>query len=403
MPRRTLLLLGGSRYAVPVIEAAHELGARVVTCDYLPGNYAHRFSDGYVNASVTDCEAVLAAARRVRADGIMSFATDPGVVAAAYAAERLGLPFQGPLSAVATLQNKVRFRALLRENGFACPWSRSFASVGEAEGCAGELPYPVVVKPADSAGSKGVSRVDGPAGMGRAVEAALAESRSGSCIVEECVECAGCPSDSDCFCVDGSMTCVSFTEQRFDGAAPNPLVPVGYVMPARMPSAGRRAIAAELQRLCALLGLRDGVFNVEARMGVDGRAYLMEVSPRGGGNRLSELLRRASGTDLVRASVLAALGLRAEGVGMPRYRSGVWYEQVVHATRDGVFGGVSYAPGFREEHVVEEQLWVRPGGRVRALTGANRSFGTVLYRFSDYAELDEFLAEPGRFVRVEVR
>ncbi|WP_368134111.1 hypothetical protein, partial [Collinsella bouchesdurhonensis] len=120
MPK-TLLLLGGARYAIPVIDAAHGLGARVVTCDYLPDNYAHRFSDGYVNASIVDEGAVLAAAESVHADGIMSFAADPGVVSAAYAAERLGLPFQGSYEAVSLLQDKERYRSFLRDNGFNCP------------------------------------------------------------------------------------------------------------------------------------------------------------------------------------------------------------------------------------------------------------------------------------------
>ena len=59
---KTLLLLGGARYALPVIDAAHEVGAKVITCDYLPNNFAHAYSDGYINASIVDNEAVLAAA-----------------------------------------------------------------------------------------------------------------------------------------------------------------------------------------------------------------------------------------------------------------------------------------------------------------------------------------------------
>ena len=102
---KTLLLLGGARYALPVIKAAHELGAKVVTCDYLPHNYAHAFSDDYINASIIDNEAVLAAAKQCKADGIMSFAADPGVVSASYAAEKLGLPFQGSYEAVDRVEN----------------------------------------------------------------------------------------------------------------------------------------------------------------------------------------------------------------------------------------------------------------------------------------------------------
>ena len=84
--RKKLLLLGGSRYLLPVIKAAHDLGVYVITCDYLPYNYAHQFADEYHNVSIIDKEAVLALAQKLNIDGIMSYATDPGVVTAAYVA-----------------------------------------------------------------------------------------------------------------------------------------------------------------------------------------------------------------------------------------------------------------------------------------------------------------------------
>ena len=104
--QKKLMILGGSRYALPVIEAAHKLGIHVITCDYLPDNYAHRFSDEYCNVSIINKEATLEAAKRLEIDGIVSFACDPGVVTAAYVAEQMGLPNVGPYESVCILQNK---------------------------------------------------------------------------------------------------------------------------------------------------------------------------------------------------------------------------------------------------------------------------------------------------------
>lgn len=401
---KTLLLLGGARYALPVIDAAHELGARVVTCDYLPGNYAHRFSDGYVNASIVDRDAVLEAARSVSADGIMSFAADPGVTSAAYAAERLGLPFQGSYESVRILQDKERYRSFLRDNGFNCPELHVFRSVAEAAAMADSLQYPVIAKPVDSAGSKGCSRVDGPEGLRNAVEEALSFSRDGRCIVEQFLEKSGDSSDADAFILGGRFRCVSFTSQLFDPACPNPYTPAAYAMPASMPAWAQSELAGELQRLADLLGLRDGVFNIETRVARDGKAYIMESSPRGGGNRLCEMLRRATGgrTDLIRCAVQAALGLPVDDVSAPAY-DGFWYQQMLHSDRAGAFAGVGYAPGFREAHVAEEQLWVSPGDRVESFTGANHAFGSVFLRFGTRAELDAFRAAPDEFMRVDVR
>ena len=403
MLRKTLLLLGGARYALPVIGAAHKIGARVVTCDYLPDNYAHAFSDGYINASIVDNEAVLAAARECKADGIMSFAADPGVVAASYAAEKLGLPFQGSHEAVSILQDKERYRAFLRDNGFNCPELHIYRSADEAMAEADGIAYPVIAKPVDSAGSKGCSRVDGPEGLRAAVECALEFSRDGRCIVEQFLEKRGDSSDADGFVTGGKFTCVSFTSQLFDPAVPNPYTPAAYTMPASMPAWAQDELVCELQRLADLLGLRDGVFNIETRVATDGKAYIMESSPRGGGNRLCEMLKHATSgkTDLVMAAVKAALGDPVGELPMPEY-DGYWYQQMLHSDHDGVFLGMEYSPGFAEEHVAEEQLWVEPGTKVEAFTAANHAFGSVFLRFDSQEELDAFRAAPAELMRVKV-
>ena len=400
---KTLLLLGGARYALPVIHAAHEVGAKVITCDYLPNNFAHAYSDGYINASIVDNEAVLAAARECNADGIMSFAADPGVVAASYAAEKLGLPFQGSYEAVSILQDKERYRAFLRDNGFNCPELHIYRSADEAATDADAITYPVIAKPVDSAGSKGCSRVDGPEGLKAAVEHALEFSRDGRCIVEQFLEKEGDSSDADGFVSGGKFSCVSFTSQLFDPEVPNPYTPAAYTMPASMPSWAQAELVSELQRLADLLGLRDGVFNIETRVATDGRAYIMESSPRGGGNRLCEMLKHATAgkTDLVLAAVKAALGEPVGELSMPEY-DGFWYQQMLHSDHDGAFAGIEYAPGFEDAHVAEEQLWVKTGDKVEAFTAANHAFGSVFIRFDSQAELDEFRAAPAEYMRAKV-
>ena len=174
-------------------------------------------------------------------------------------------------------------------------------------------------------------------------------------------------------------------------------------MPASMPEWAQKELVSELQRLADLLGLRDGVFNIETRVATDGKAYIMESSPRGGGNRLCEMLKHATAgkTDLVMAAVKAALGEPVGELPMPAY-DGYWYQQMLHADRDGAFAGMEYAPGFKEAHVAEEQLWVGPGQKVEAFSAANHAFGSVFMRFDTQEELDAFRAAPGEYIRARV-
>ena len=147
--KKKLMLLGGLRYLLPVIEAAHRHGIHVITVDYL-------YSDEYHNVSIIDKDAVLALAQQLQIDGIMSFAVDPGVVSAAYTAEKMGLPFQCSYEAACILQDKSRFRKFLADNGFRDYYKPSgvlFEAV--AAGCV------LILSPwAYDAGKRHISRAD---------------------------------------------------------------------------------------------------------------------------------------------------------------------------------------------------------------------------------------------------
>lgn len=401
MPQKTLLILGGSLYIFPLINKCHELGIRVVTCDYLPHNYAHRFADEYINASIVDKDAILQVAQGVKADGIVSFAADPGVVTASYVAEKLGLPFEGSYESVSTLQHKDKFRAFLHDNEFNAPQSFAFSSLDEARPLTDSLPYPVIVKPTDSAGSKGVSRVDGPEAFVAAFENAISFSIEKKVIVEEFIDKAGFSSDADAFSVDGKMTCVSFTDQMFDLAAENEYTPAAYAMPSTMSDTAKQTLKDDLQRVCDLLGLQTGIYNIETRVNHQGKPYIMEMSPRGGGNRLAEMLRAAADQDLITATVLAAVGLPFDAPSMPTY-DGCWYQTVVHSDIDGVFCGLDIDPDFQAAHVRDVSLWVEKGAAVHNYSSADLSFGSVFMRFDSRDELDAVLPIFNKLIRVNM-
>ena len=387
---KKLLLLGGAHYLLPVIREAHALGLYVITCDYLPDNTAHRYADEYRNVSIVDREAVLETARELGIDGVMSFACDPGVVTAAYVAEKLGLPSVGSWESVSILQDKGRFRAFLRDHGFTVPWARSFAEKKDALAEAADFPWPVIVKPVDSAGSKGVRRVDRAEELPAAIDGALAFSRGGRFIVEQFIPQRGYSSDTDCFSADGKLVYCSFDEQRFDAAAENPYTPAAYAWPSSMPVEIQKELRGELQRLMTLLGLGTSLYNIETRQGTDGRAYIMEVSPRGGGNRLSEVLELATGAKLIRNAVKAAVGMPVDALSDPVY-DGHWAEIILHSDRDGAFRELWIDPACRD-YVVETQLWVVPGEQVERFSGANKAVGTLVLKFPDRETLEKTMA-----------
>lgn len=400
--QKKLMLLGGLRYLIPVIEAAHKLGIYVITCDYLPDNIAHKYSDEYCNISILDKDAVLNAARRFQIDGIMSFAVDPGVVTAAYVADKMGLPQTGPYESVCILQNKDKFREFLAQNGFNTPKAKGFSDLEEALTGIDEFEWPLIVKPVDSAGSKGVKRVDNPEMLKEAAEYAFDHSFSKRIIIEEFIEQEGCSSDSDCFSVDGELKFVSFSAQRFDSGAPNPYTPSAFSWPSTMTKGQEAELTSELQRLLTLLGMKTSIYNVETRIGKNGKAYIMEVSPRGGGNRLAEMLRFATGVDLITNAVRAAVGDEVVGITQKNY-NGHWAEVVLHSDKDGSFVGLDIDQMFYQKHVKQVDLWVKENDKVSAFRGANDAIGTLVLRFDSDQNLAAALLSQKTWLQVNVR
>lgn len=402
MKQKKIMLLGGLRYLLPVIEAAHKLGYYVITCDYIPDNIAHKYSDEYVNVSIIDKDAVLAVAKEKDIDGIMSFAVDPGVVTAAYVQDKMGLPAFGPYESVCILQNKDRFRDFLTRNGFNVPLAKGFSSVEEAMSEKYWYPWPVIVKPTDSAGSKGVTRVDRLEDLEAALQTAFDHSLSGRVIVEEFIEKAGCSSDSDCFSVDGELKFVSFSAQRFDDNAPNPYTPSAFSWPSTFTKEQETELTSEIQRLLTLLGMRTSVYNIETRIGTNGKPYIMEVSPRGGGNRLSEMLRFATGVDLITNAVRAAVGDEVAGIEQKDYDDH-WAEVVLHTEKSGRFDSLDIVPEFAEKHVRQTDLWVKPGDEIRAFMGANDAIGTLVLCFDTEEELVSALKDVDNWMTIKVK
>lgn len=396
---KKLLVLGGDHFTIPVVEAAHKQGYYVITCDYLPDNVAHKVSDEYVNFSTTDKEGILEWARNNAIDGIVTF-TDSGVVTTAYVQHHLGLPQIGPLESVEILQNKARFRQFLTEHDFNVPMAKGFAHKEDALASKDFFTLPVIVKPVDAAGSKGVTKVSDWNELEAAVDWAIKFSFSGDFIIESFIEKKGCSSDCDCFSVDGQFKFISFSAQRFDDKAAGEYTPAAYSWPSTLGKEAEEELSKELQRLISLLGMHTTVYNVETRVGTDGKPYIMEISPRGGGNRLSEMMRFATGVDMITAAVRAAVGDPVNGIEQKPY-DGFWAEIIVHADKTGNLDHIEIAPEV-EPFVREKDFWFKKGDAVKEFQSARDAIGTLVLQFPSAEQMECAITNQDEWLNVIV-
>lgn len=399
LEKRKILLLGGSAQQLVAIRAAKAMGYFTVLCDYLPDNPGQYEADVYYNVSTTDVEAVYDVALKEGVSGILAYASDPAALPAAIVAERLGLP-TNPSESVAILGVKHKFREFLQTHQFACPQTYSFhpgQSIEEIRQAVVHFTFPLVVKPTDSSGSKGVSIMENWEGLDKAILYADSYSRNKILIIEEFIM-RGFPDviGGDVFVWNGKivlygdMTCL-----RDDGG--RSLVPIGKRKPGGLNSLQIKRVHAELQRLVTMLGIRFGELNIEILLDKEDEVHFLELGPRAGGNMIPLQLSDAFGVDLVKANVAAAMGVSPNLTIQPK--DGCFMTFVLHSHTDGCFSHVEYADEIAP-CVYREVLYKQKGDKVEVFDGAGKAIGIVFLHIDTEERMNDFCRRIDDLIKV---
>lgn len=396
MTQKSILMLGGSRQQVVAINTAKRLGYRTVLCDYLPDNPGQHAADVFYQESTTDPELMLKIARKEGVSGVLAYSSDPAAPTAAYVAEQLGLP-TNPLASVRTLSEKHLFRAHLHKAGLPCPKSQPLPADATAADAlkivaSQGMRLPLVIKPTDSSGSKGVSvlpQVD-EKDVAAAIAHAAAFSRNRVLVVEEYIQ-ASFPRviGGDVFVVDGKVAFWGLMSCLRDEALGG-LVPIGERNPSGLTPAQTARVKQVVQDLVTSLDLKFGELNVEVIVGEGNTPYFLELGARAGGNMIPVQLSDISGIDLVEANVRYAMGdssldVTFEGNDVPLAT------YVLHTDHAGTFVGLDIAPQLAP-HVYRKVMYVEPGDAVEGFDGANKALGIFFLRFDSVAQMEAALA-----------
>lgn len=419
-----ILILGGGFQQLPAIRKAHELGLTVFLADYLPDAPGRREADQSFLVSTRDKGKILELARKKAVDGILAFASDPAEETAAYVAEKLGLP-GGMYAAAGILGNKRKFREFLAMHGLPAP--RHFPmNYPESD-----LPYPVVVKPLDSSGSKGVTilRSYDAGRLLRAYQAAVSCSLSGQAMAEEYISygyrhlIGGDVIVRDrSVILYGLMDCI-----REEGKN---LVPCGKIYPCGAGDEVKVRIARILQMIIHKLSITDAEMNVEFIAGKDGEVYPIEIALRCGGNGIPQLLSDATGIDWIREEVQRTLrcanGPNANlleecqeefleqpawqendtdsadtGKFLPADPHGIYATYNLHADQPGMYAGYELHPEL-SGHLYREDIFRRRGEAVRVYENASGIIGILYFHFASRTEAETYLYDMSRYLRVRV-
>lgn len=400
---KKILLLGGSAQQVIAIETAKKLGYYTIVCDYLKDNPGQYIADKFYLKSTTDKEEILKIAYEEKIDGILAYASDPAAPTAAYVSEKLNLP-GNPYESVNILCNKDLFRKFLKEHDFFTPLSKGYNDVETAfhDLKNNYFHFPVIVKPVDSSGSKGVSQCNNSLEIKKALDNAMNFSRSKRIIVEEFVEKKGYQIAGDGLSVNGKLVFRCFANDHFDYESKNPFVPISASFPSVLPENIQDKIHNEIQRLLSLLKMKNCTYNFDIRIDKNDNVYLMEVAPRNGGNYIPQIIKYATGIDLVEYAIKFAMGEDDCEIEMKKAQ-GFWSYYAVHSCYDGKLDSIIMKEKVLKENLLENHILKKENDYIHAFTGANCTLGCLILKFKTIEEMIYMMDNSSNWIEVKLK
>lgn len=398
---KRVLMLGGSMQQIPIIKLAKEMGLYVITCDYLPDNPGHKFADEYYNVSTTDLDGVLELARGLDIDGVIAYASDPAAPTAAYVAQELGLP-GNPYESVKLCTQKDLFRQFLIGHGFNSPKAKGYTRFEDAYADIDGYKMPVMVKPVDSSGSKGVVKIYDKTELENAVEEALSYSRGKRFIVEEFIEKKGYQVSGDGFSYNGKLVFTSYGNELYSGAGgTREYVALGEFWPSLLSDDIKKKIDDELQRLITALGMKTCAYNIEVILDKDDNVYVLELGPRNGGSYIPQLIRYATGVDLVKYTILGALGEDCSELKMAPTK-GCFSNYMIMSHTQGTFSRICFEESFEKKNLLDVYCTYQKGDKVTPYKNTTDSMGTILFKADSVEEMIEITNNIDKYYWVEV-
>jgi biotin carboxylase len=381
------IVLAGTNPHIPLIENLQRRGYYVLLVDYLEAPPAKRVADEHSRVSTLDAEAVLALARERGASLVISACVDRANVTAAFVAEQLGLPAPYCFATAELVANKLRMKRRLVELGIPTARFDVLASPAEAERLT--IDFPVVAKPIDTGGSKGVRKATGVAELRAAVEEAFKVTRSAQILVEEF--CAGVEVSADCMVQQGEPHILMLRERYGQkGAGGAVLSAFASVSPAQISRTARERIRRVAGDIAQGFGLRTTPLLVQFMVDGD-EVRVIEFAPRVGGGLNYRLILLNSGLDIVDATIDAYLGRPAT---LPRESRGGYLAAHHVYSEPGCFGEVRHHERLLADAVVAEfYVHKSRGARVGSSLSSSDRIASFIVRAGSAAELLRRAAE----------
>lgn len=390
--KKKMLLLGGSHAEIPLIQAAQALGWYVITTGNNRDGLGHPYADKTVFANYSDKDAMLELARAEGVQAVCSGCNDFALLSTVYVCEKLGLPGHDSYATSIEIHHKDKYRALATRLGIPTPRALTVA-VANSENDAGlncadfdaaiaNLTFPIIVKPVDLTGGKGIHRAANPEEAREAYKDACSRTRQDHIVVEEFVQ--GTNHGFSAMLVKGKVAFAFADNEQY-------YINKYLVSGANSPSTSGSETLAKLrdysERIAQDLHLVDGILHIQYIERADGTPVIIEICRRPPGDLYIKFVKYATGIDYPKFIVMAETGEDISGIAdVPT--QGYWLRHCIMAGPDIANGStvrdVTFAPEI-QGNIVEKFLWYKPGDVIA--DKLTYKAGIVFFKFESLEEM----------------
>lgn len=301
-----IAIIGASYLQLPLIEKAKEMGYTTHVFAWAANDVGESAADHFYPISIVERDQILEKCREIGICGICSIASDLAAIAVNYVANGLCLPGNSQ-EATARSTNKHLMRLAFEQNGDPSP--KSMLVDGDTDLSALRLDYPVIVKPTDRSGSRGIFMLESGEGLEAAVSAALSEGFEKKCLIEEFAE--GQEYSVECISFRGEHHFLAMT-LKYTTGAPH-FIETGHMEPAPVDSPTLERVKRVVFHALDSLGIENSASHSEVKIARDGTIKLIEIGGRMGGDCIgSDLVRYSTGYDFVRMVIQVACGIKPD-------------------------------------------------------------------------------------------
>lgn len=313
---KTVMFIGAGEYQLPGIKMAKGMGLRVVAVDKNPQAPGFKFADIPVTLDIRDVNGCIKIASQNNIDGVLTIASDIAVPTVAAVGNTLRLPTISTKAAKIST-NKILMREIFAKNGLPSPKFESATSLSESIEACNKIGFPVVIKPSDNAGSRGVSMIENSDGIEMAFNHAINNSREGDVIIEEFMDGTECTIEGMTHQGKTEILAIS-QKKKVDGSY---RVATDLTYPPDFPLETISEIEKVIKSAIAVMGINMGPTHSEVIVTQDG-PKIVEVAARGGGfGVFSKIISLACGVDAVTETIKMSLGLTPDI--KPKFHRGV--------------------------------------------------------------------------------